>query len=178
MVISNRVLLRYSGQPQLPIGKVDPFDLYSGEILCLHLEEEIDSRCEPELARSLGREVGLATPAQAPRFVVRTPTVTRYLRRHLTAEGESQVLRMLDLTGAEDLRSLPLTPRSLLGIEVAFRQHVVVIFSISGLDPLGVKKVLDHVQGFLEYASAILLSHPSTLGRECPECARCINVQR
>ncbi len=174
--MSNPVLLNYSGRPPLPIGKVEPFELHSGEILCLRFKESIDRSREVALAQSLGRGVGLATPAHAPRWGLGRPTVQRYLKRHLAIDEQIRVLRKLDLAGPEDLRFSPLTLRALLGIEVAFRQYQVVVFSIAGLDPAGIRRVLEQVKGLLQNTSAILLSYPSSLGHECPDGALCISV--
>lgn len=167
MTSSSRVLLSYSGQPPLLNGRAESFDLHPGETLCLHIGECLSHKQEVELVHSLGREVGLAAPACIPRLALRAPTVIRYLKQRLNKNDDSgPLLQRLELTGTEDLRTLPFTTRVLLGLEVAFQHHRAVAFSVSGLDPIGVKKVLSYVPKLLNDSCAILLSYPSSLGHE------------
>ena len=161
----------------LPIGQLTSFVLAEGEMLCLHLDEALDRRSEKTLARALGTSVGVAAPAKSRRLSFGKMMVGRFLAKHVGVNRDiTTIMNSMGVAADAPLRFLGLTHRLLLGFEAARSVCCVVLCSVSGLDPLGVQKVLSYISQNLQGRGAIFLSYPSTLGRTCLHSGNCFAV--
>jgi hypothetical protein len=160
-----------------------PFSLRRGECISLRLpkeavvDEERIIRCltgsESVPGLNLNARVLFAKSAAAPsgwRRWFQDPTPFVWLQRNTTLSEDA--IRSILLEHRID-QMIPLshhagTPRMLLGLEKAYAMRPEgVVFSTSGLDPLGVRDVFRIVAESLPECSAIYLAWPSLCqGRE------------
>jgi len=152
------------------------FSLRCGECvtLCFPKEAWVDADriaagltgMEPVAGLKLHATALFAKPAASPsgwRRWLQDPTPFEWLRKN-TALSDDAIQSFL--RKHEMQRSIPLsrcagTERMLLGLEASFaRRPGVVVFSTSGLDPLGVREVFEIVREHLPGCSAIYMAWP------------------
>jgi hypothetical protein len=103
-------------------------------------------------------------------------------KTEMTAEQAGAIVEGLGLRARWRIGQLALTPRVLLGLEAAWAsQAELLLFATVGLDSSGRTAVFKAVQSHLDQGSAIHLGYAyicqGKLGRDCPEGARCIDLQ-
>jgi hypothetical protein len=172
-----------------------PFQLRPGDLICLHLNGPAETADEAVLRRALtGKDVppgillfGRAmdvTPA-APRHgfpsLFGQPTLAAWLSNHggVPVAEATRHIEEMGLQPSEKLTRVAGTPRLLLALTAAWnRQAEAVVFSLTGLDPLGKETVINAVRAHLDRCPAILLSYPYTTNGEtrrfCPEGSQCL----
>lgn len=153
-----------------------PFLLRGGEAITLYLpmHTEVDQQHFVQCLIGRQRPPGLvihasvllampAKPSSSWLGWLRSQTPFDWLRKN-TPLNKDQIHDILNKHELE--RNLPLsnyagTPRALLGLEKAYALGAeVVIFSTSGLDPLGFQRVFRTVEEHLPECSAIYMAPP------------------
>jgi hypothetical protein len=179
---------------QVASVSIPPFELRTGEMVCLHLPAPQNSRADEYLIQLLTgarKTAGLQLLGRVVRAEpARHATGLRNLfRRQRVADwlgqfGEStpaEVLAILDRLGIRadtSVAQLPLTPCILLGLEAAWlRRAEVLVYSTAGLDPLGRAAVFQAVSAHLPECAALHLSYALRDGnRICPPGALCLDI--
>lgn len=92
-----------------------------------------------------------------------TMPITWLTERGLAGSQASAVLNRHAIEGRTPLSHLATTPRILLGLEAAYHQRPdVIVFAMSGLDPLGRRAVVDLVRTHLDHTGIVSLTYPCT----------------
>jgi hypothetical protein len=178
--------------------EIPPFQLHTGDLLCLKVPGPCDSQQIKLLGRALtgraqvsglrlnGLVVHAAAPASRYRFLglVPPPCPSQWLQRTvgMSLEKARALVAALGIRDDVSIGRLSATDRELLGLEAAFASRAsVVLCATSGLDPIGLERVSAAVTGRLLTCSAIWLSHPYTIdSREeyfCPAGGACVEIK-
>jgi hypothetical protein len=155
-----------------------PFTLRGGESVTIRLppkalvDEDRITRCLTgvECVAGLKTEARIicAKPAASPtgwRRWFQAPTPFVWLKKNTSLSDDA--VRFFLVEHQIDLK-IPLsrlagTPRTLLGLQAAFaRRPDVIVFSMNGLDPMGVRETFRIVAEHLWQCSAIYLAWPMT----------------
>jgi len=180
---------------------VPPFDLHLGESVCLHLPEYTDDAPLVAALKGLARgEEGGQPPRvvwgglawddrpRIMRFFLPSPRAVDWLRRvaHVQHTEALAALKQVDLDPSWRLNRMAGNPRTWLGLAAAWAQSPdVLIFSTTGCDPLGQKRVIQAVARWLESGgAAVRLTDPywtqGSLHTDCvpiPGCM-CLKVEQ
>ncbi len=178
-----------------------PFDLRGGDFVCLHMPDAVDWDAETKMAEVLcgkmpqsglqvcGKVVSALYWTELPLRggflrMFRRPRVAHWLHKRfgLSSSIVEDILRRHSWTKQTMIEQLPGTPKVLLALEAAWaRSAEAIVFSASGLDPLGRQLIYKTIVPRLQDCPVIQLSHQFwTNGqyyRDCFPGVTCLEVE-
>jgi hypothetical protein len=159
------------------------FQVRLGEIFAIvHPLKEVPSR--DELARALAGQISVTgithsclSKLVAPSVVANSQgdlTVLEFLQREGIAKGDvSKTLSELSILPETQYCNLQLTHRFLLGLKTTVQDAVqLVVLSLGGLDPLGMRRMLTELSFSKAHCSSLVLFH-SNLFAQCEAALGC-----
>jgi hypothetical protein len=176
-----------------------PFELRAGQLVTLQLPAPHDAADEQSLRSALSGTVvhaevhvrcrvisaDAAVPPRGPFAALRTSAVD-WLARHgrISRPDAERVIRQTRICEPTDrVSNLAMTPRTTLGVLAAWATGAeAIIYSTSGLDPLGARAVQQLVRDRLQTCPALHLAHERVScdqsDFDCPSGALVVRAER
>ncbi len=169
-----------------------PFELRTGEFLCLHapapVREEIHEAMFVALAgeqpvtgiQRFGRVIAVRPPASGGHRWFWYPRIGQWLAgaAGVPRQEAFPILARVGIDKDYRIAELPCDLRTLAALEAAFaRRADVVVFAPIGLGPLTYQRLYEAIAARPHPCAAIQVSYPNTRGeRICPQRATCLEL--